>query len=259
MKKNVEMSFAESMETEKSMIPFLPELLSDMWALGSSPQLIVDLLRPLGLVAGESHLLDLGCGKGAVAVIVARELGINVTGIDAFKPFLKAAEEKAKEYHVSALCQFERADIFEFIKIPRDYDIIVFASLGGLLGTFDLCVGHLRNLIQSGGYIIIDDGYLKGFSPLKRKGYMHYFPYDKTVAQLTSHGDTLVMEVSTDDETKQINQEYLSALKNKRQIFITKHPEMEKDLDKYIETQETECRVLDKYISGVIWVIQKTK
>ncbi|MBD3223716.1 MAG: hypothetical protein GF313_03255 [Caldithrix sp.] len=45
---------------------------------------------------------------------------------------------------------------------------MIFASLGGLLGSLPETVGKLRRQVRSGGFMIIDDGFLKRSNPIKR-------------------------------------------------------------------------------------------
>ncbi|MFC1543543.1 SAM-dependent methyltransferase [Candidatus Neomarinimicrobiota bacterium] len=87
----MEKSVAENLEIDERLLPYLPELWADLWALGSFPDLIVEMLKPLGLPGAETSVLDLGCGKGAVSVTLAKELGFNVVGVDGFRPFLDEA------------------------------------------------------------------------------------------------------------------------------------------------------------------------
>lgn len=59
------------------------------------------------------QVLDLGCGKGAVSIKLAKALRCKCHGIDAVPEFIAAAKEKAKEYGVDTLCQFEAGDVRE--------------------------------------------------------------------------------------------------------------------------------------------------
>ena len=97
MTDDLEQSLADSLETRKETLPYLPELLVDLWTLGSSPKLVVDMLESLKLPESFTRVLDLGCGKGAVAITLAKELGFTALGIDANAAFLKEAERKAEE------------------------------------------------------------------------------------------------------------------------------------------------------------------
>ena len=50
---------AESLEATPELLPFLPELLADVWVLGSDPEIVVDLLRPFVLPVS-AQVVDLG-------------------------------------------------------------------------------------------------------------------------------------------------------------------------------------------------------
>ncbi len=68
-----------------------------------SPEVIVALLGQLNLSAGKTKVLDLGCGKGAISILIAQKLGFQVLGVDICDPYLDFARDKAKAYMVSLL------------------------------------------------------------------------------------------------------------------------------------------------------------
>jgi cyclopropane fatty-acyl-phospholipid synthase-like methyltransferase len=258
LKKNLDQVMADSMEANKDILPYLPELLVDLWALGSSPELMVELLRPLKLPELATRVLDLGCGKGAVAITLAKELGFTTLGIDANKAFLKEAEEKAGEYQVADRCQFQFGDIREAVGSCNGFDIVVYASLGGILGKFIEIVGKLRETVKPNGYILVDDGFIKGDHRVERPGYGHYASYDQTIAQLTEHGDRLIQEqILSDEYSNSINYGYLDAIKKRGQELINRRPHADKLITEYIDNQEVECEFLDRHLSGAIWLLQK--
>lgn len=258
MDDDVKRSIAESLEMTTGMLPFVPQLLDGMWALGCSPELAVGMLRPLGLSPTETRVLDLGCGKGAMAVTLAKEFGFRALGIDACEFFLDEARQKAAEFGVSHLCRFERGDLRKFVAQDRDFDVVNFASLGGLLGNFAECVGALRRTVRPGGYILIDDGFLSGEKPVDRAGYGHYAPHAATLRQLTSHGDTVVEERLTIEETAAINSEYLDLIRKNGETLIRSKPDSREHVEGYIRSQELECEIIDRSITGAIWLLKKS-
>lgn len=260
MEKHLEDSIIHSLETKPELLRFLPELLVDLWSLGSKPEITLELVKSINLNKDNSKILDLGCGKGAVSVTLAKNLNIQVKGIDAFKPFLEVAIQKAKEYNVSRLCEFVLGDIREAVKTEKDYDLVTYISLGGILGKFDEMVAQMRQTVKTGGYILIDDGFLKTGERIDREGYEHYFSHGETVKQLTSSGDQIVKEyIYPDAQLRELNQSYQSMIEKRSEEIIRRHPSHEKEIRDYVMKQRDECEAIEKYITGAVWIIEKIK
>ncbi|MFC1542150.1 SAM-dependent methyltransferase, partial [Candidatus Latescibacterota bacterium] len=156
MSERSKQSVADSLEVDKHLLPYMPFLLQDLWALGSSVEYIIDIAGSLNLSPGLTKVLDLGCGKGAVLIQLASQYGFKVTGIDFMESFLEDAHKKAIEYNVSHLCEFINQDIIEYVSDEHEYDIVILASLGGIFGSFKNTIAHLRTQVRSGRYMLID-------------------------------------------------------------------------------------------------------
>ena len=128
-------SVANSLEAEEKLLPYMPYLLQDLWALGSSVNQILDLISTLPLSSDSAKVLDLGCGKGAVSIRIASKFRFDVVGVDAMSEFLKGARRKSSEYRVSDLCCFIERDILTYVTNEHNFDIVILASLGGIFGS----------------------------------------------------------------------------------------------------------------------------
>lgn len=117
------------------IIPFLPYLLQDLWELGSSPQEMLSLIKNHIPLNEDGRVLDLGCGKGAVSIRLAKELGCCCQGIDLLPDFVQYAREKAIEYGVGGLCEFTVGDIAEAVQAERGYDLVIYGAVGNILGS----------------------------------------------------------------------------------------------------------------------------
>jgi SAM-dependent methyltransferase len=237
---------------------YIPELVADLWALGASPERYVESLSALGLRGERVRVLDLGCGKGAAAVTIAGELGVCVTGVDLNERFLAVAEAKAREYGVSRRCRFRRGDMRAFVRTARGFDAAVYASVGTALGSdFTEIVGLLRSCVNSGGYMVIDDGCLKDSAPADTV-YRHYRPHDETVRMLTAHGDILVRELHIPDEEKaSLNRRYIDALVAGARRVTAEHPDLGEKVERFIESQRNECRRIEQDLSGMVWILER--
>lgn len=257
MSDNPQQSVADLLEVDAKLLPYMPYLLQDLWALGSSVDQILDLFSTLPLSPGTSKVLDLGCGKGAVSVQIASKFGFDVVGVDAVPEFLKDAHKKSSQYQVSDLCTFIEQDILAYVLDEHDFDVVILASLGGIFGSNRNTIKKLRAQVRSGGYMVIDDGYLKKREFLSRKGYGHYRNYEKTVEELTMFNDRLLTEIPTTEVSIKINDEYLKVIENRIIELIDKYPELEQDLSRYLDDQREECDVLNSELEGIIWVLKK--
>jgi ubiquinone/menaquinone biosynthesis C-methylase UbiE len=254
---NSKQSVADSLEAEKQLLPYMPYLLQDLWALGSSVDQILDMLGTLSLPSGKVRVLDLGCGKGEVSVRTASKFAFEVTGVDAMPEFLRYAQRKALEYHVSGMCTFIEQDILTYVKDKHNFDIVILAALGGIFGSNKNTIKKLRTQVKLGGYIVIDDGYLKKRNSLNRKGYRYCRNYEKTVEELTMFNDQLITEISTTEVSRKINDEYMVVIEKRIIELIEQHPGLEKDLNKYLDLQREECDILNNEVEGVIWILKK--
>ena len=256
MSENTRQSVSNSLETSQQLLSHMPYLLQDLWALGSSERDILQVCGSLNLPA-EATVLDLGCGKGAITVQLAAKYGYIVTGIDAMPEFLEEARKKADTYRVSQLCKFIEQDILKYTASAHEFDLVILASLGGILGSIRNTVGQLRKQVRLGGYMIIDDGYLKNEKKLNRKGYTHLRSRDETIMDFTHFGDQLIREINTSEYSREINEQYLDVIKKRGQELTIKYPELKNELDAYINLQAEECKVLDTEIEGALWVLRK--
>ncbi|MFC1543542.1 hypothetical protein ACFL4K_03265 [Candidatus Neomarinimicrobiota bacterium] len=149
-------------------------------------------------------------------------------------------------------------DIRETVRVQWDFDIVVYASIGGAPGSFKECVGRLRDTVNAGGYLVIDDGFLKtGQKKPSRKGYEHYASHQSTISQLESHGDRVISEVGADDETNRFNAESMRAITARAQGLSDRYPELKDMIENYLKDERLECELLNNSISSAIWLIEK--
>jgi 2-polyprenyl-3-methyl-5-hydroxy-6-metoxy-1,4-benzoquinol methylase len=248
---------AKGFDATPQLIPFIPYLLQDLWALGSSPHLILKMFESLNLPKN-SKVIDLACGKGAVSITIANDLRFKVVGTDLYEPFIETAKQKANELNVENLCTFKVEDIHSTLTSNKNYDVVILASAESLLGKIEHAVISLRNCIHKNGYIIFDGSYLLDNSTIDNPEYSLIKNYDETVKALTSQGDEIVQEVFVPaEETKKINDEYTELIRKRSQELSIKYPDKKDMLFNYVKKQEDECKIIENELAGCIWCIKK--
>lgn len=249
---NVEEKLAKSLTAESTeLISYLPYLLQDLWELGSSPNVIVDLILKHIQVSGETRVLDLACGKGAVSVQVSKALGCKIKGVDIIPEFIDFADKKAQEHGVENLCEFKVGDINEAVKTEKDYDIVILGAVGDVLGNPEETIQMLKNTVKNGGYIFIDDAYGNDDSDGR------YPTREKWLIFVQNAGVKLLDErLNEEDEIISINDEQQSFIVKRANELKEKHPDKAYLFEGYIRSQQAECDELEDEISGVTMLLQ---
>ena len=251
-----ERELAQSLDANPALLPWLGELLQDVWALGCDPETVVGLLERSGLGHG-SEVLDLACGKGAIAIPLARATGCRVTGIDLFEDFVRQARELAISHGVSSQCNFVQGDMRDLLTAHGRVDAVIYASVGAL-GRADCCVETLRRSVRPGGLIVIDDGYLIDPSAAGRPGYEHYLSREDTRRFLCCHGDEILREVLVDGRDALIENRRITALIRARALELCSREPQHADLFmEYVARQETETEFLDERFQGAVWLLRR--
>ena len=250
---------AQALDATPALLPLIPELLADIWALGSSPERIVELLRPLKLPSQSTRVLDLGCGKGAVALRLVEELGFRVYGIDGFRPFVTEAKARADALGVAGRCHFAVADLRDILIRSRGFDVVIYAAVGHVLGDFRRCVEQLRQAVRAGGYMVIDEGFLAEGTKLEQQGDEYCAAHEEALEQLTTHGDSLIREVLIPSgEIKAYNRRNTELIRRRARTLARRHPEAADSLRWYVAQQEQESEILETAVTCAIWLLRRT-
>ena len=235
---------------------FIPDLLVDFFELGSYPQRIVDMLRRAGLSGDPTSVIDLGCGKGAVALAVARELGARVHGVDALEPFVLEARRRSRSAGLEAWCSFECADLREVVKRDQLFDVVLYVSVGEVLGDMAQSVAALRELAKPGGLIVIDDGYTS--APTDFPGYETMTSHEEALRQLACHGDEIIEECVYDaSEVVEMNRVYQQRIEDQAARLSAAHPELAEAFAAYVEQQRQECELLNEHVVCATWLVRR--
>lgn len=242
---------ARSLTAETTeLLPYLPYLLRDFWSLGSDPRIIACLAEKHGPY---SKILDLGCGKGAVSVELASRLKIPVKGIDIIPEFIRFATQKAKEHGVEDLCRFVTEDINLSVEKERDYDCVVFASVGNVLGNTAETLYRLKQTIKPGGYLIIDDAYLPEGQDIK-----YEYDYLTKSQWLTLFKDLglKIAEAFQHTETNLNEEKEMAYITARAEELMEKYPDKKTLFEGYIRSQQNEYDDLNESLVCVIWVLR---
>lgn len=261
--RTAESMIATALEMDPELLPFAPELLADLDALGADVPLIVSTIAALG-TGPDATIVDLGSGKGAASIELARTLGCAVHGIELFEPFVHTARDAAEAAGISARCRFTHGDIVQLAGTLPPADVAVFAALGDVLGPLDDTVGILRRYVRPGGHIVINDCCRRDSSSATFPGFEHCVTLAGTRPLLTAHGDELVAELleADDDATGDhaIDDHAIdeaAVIAARAAGLARRHPALAPKLQAFVDSQRAEYDFLDQHTIGVVWVLRR--
>lgn len=253
----VEESVVMAMDgTDSNLFPYLPYILQDLWEIGAFTKVVLKLVEKHTTDHSNLKVLDLGCGKGAVLIKLAKEFNCHCHGIDAVEEFIDEAKNKAKEVNVNECCCFECDDIRVRITDLRGYDIIILGSIGPVLGGYHSTLTKVSKCIKEDGLVIIDDGYIDNGSE-----YSHPLAEKKSVIlkQILDAGMKLIDEIIiSKDEIKESDEYMYINIKRRCQELIEKYPDKRNLFIDYIKKQEEENEALETKITCSTMLLGKS-
>ena len=169
------------MGATSSAVPALAAAVTRLKTLGCHPSSVLKFLASAGVFAGVStpRAIDLGCGRGELAVTIAAAFGAEVLGLDLHTEFLNHARKLERDRaaatpNAAGKCRFQKADATRPprsrspMRRARDRDKAGGADQGGyqlavMLNVlpFDRAAPLARQHVAPGGYYLIDDALAK--------------------------------------------------------------------------------------------------
>jgi ubiquinone/menaquinone biosynthesis C-methylase UbiE len=195
---DIKKSIVESLDgKDLALFPFLPYILQDLWEIGADPEIMLSLIKE-NIKIKNLKVLDIGCGKGAVSIKIAKELKCKSRGIDAIPEFIESAKKYAKKYDVYDLCEFEVGDIRIILKGLNGFDVVIHGAIGPILGNLYETLIILKQVLNENGYVLLDDAYIKDKSQVK---YNRCLQKTDFYNQIKSGGFEIIKEIIFDKKS----------------------------------------------------------
>lgn len=113
-------------------------------------------LRRLGRLPRHARVIDLGCGNGASAIVLARRLQTEIVAVDAHEPFLKTLVERSKEEQLDSFIVPRHADFAALEEPNASFDLLWSEGAAYVLG-FETALVQWAPLLKKGGRAAITE------------------------------------------------------------------------------------------------------
>ena len=119
-------------------------------------------LQSLPRLPADPRVVDMGCGPGRSAFVLARELGVKITAVDTHLPYLDRLEDTAKAQGLARLIDAQCVDMARSGERPGTVDLIWCEGAIYIIG-FERGLRLWAPLLKSGGFVVVTE--LVWFTP----------------------------------------------------------------------------------------------
>jgi SAM-dependent methyltransferase len=148
----------------------------------------------------ESRVLDIACGRGGPALILASSFGCRITGVERAAEFAATARERAADAGLSELIEIVESDGRDFPLEPEAWDAALCLGATVVWDNLDGTLSALVPAVRPGGHVVIGEPFWR-HGPPEGVDDMGYLSLPETAARVERHGMTLIGLIgsSTDD------------------------------------------------------------
>ena len=149
----------------------------------------------------DSHVLDIACGKGGPALILAGEFGCRITGVERAAEFASVARERVADAGLADRVAIVERDATEFEIEPARYDLAMCLGASFVWGDLVGTLGALVPAASEGGHVVVGEPYWRRWPLPDDVADGGYVPLAETVERFHAAGLTLdtLIDSSPDD------------------------------------------------------------
>lgn len=125
----------------------------------------IERLLDLLPLEANSRVLDLGCGRGELALRIIERFGASVIAVDNSSPMLDAARERAEWTGALGRLHLDDVDIARYEADPETFHLTVMIGAGGIGGGMPAICAKLKGWTRGSGYVLVGEGYWKQKPP----------------------------------------------------------------------------------------------
>jgi ubiquinone/menaquinone biosynthesis C-methylase UbiE len=253
--KDLKESVIESLDgTSQDLFPYFPYLLQDLQEMGTDSKVVSRLVKKNIDDSNPLKILDLGCGKGAVSVRLAKDFNCKVIGIDAIHEFVESAKQLAVDEGIDNKTKFIQGDIRLLYTDYKNYDIVVLGAIGPVLGNQQETLEKITQCLKPHGFVILDDGYLLD----KNDNNNDIYTTQKRFYQFIKSAGFMVVEeyIFEPEKMHQQNELIFNAIKKRAKELIEKYPSKASIFKDYLIEQETENYALENDLTCGVWLLR---
>lgn len=181
-------------------------------------RLLGDYLR----LTPESRVLDIACGKGGPARILAETYGCRILGIELRPTFADEARRRVANAGLAELVEIRTADASQVDLEPKAWDAALCLGASFVWGTIADAAPALAPTVRPGGFVAIGEPFWKQWPLPNEIDDMGYVELSKTVERFEKAGlATTGLIANSDDDWDHYESLHWRALEE----WLAEHPD----------------------------------
>jgi cyclopropane fatty-acyl-phospholipid synthase-like methyltransferase len=105
----------------------------------------------------QSRLLDVACGRGGPAIILAETFGCRIVGVERAPEFVQVARERVAEAGLEPLIEVIERDAREFPLEPNAFDAALCLGASFIWDGLDGMLATLAPAVKPGGHVVVGE------------------------------------------------------------------------------------------------------
>jgi ubiquinone/menaquinone biosynthesis C-methylase UbiE len=212
---------------------FIGELAEILPGIHLGGQEATQALLDLCQLDGTSCVLDVGCGPGNTACLIAKQYGSRVWGIDISEVMIAKAQEKARRQGVTDKVEFRVADASDLPFESDFFDVVLFESvLTPLPGDKKQAMAEMVKVLRPGGRIAANESTVDPSAPLEMLAQieehpaMHGYFTSQTLHSLFGESGLQVLEMTEATVGEQAGALQLLGLRGLLSFMVRAYPKI---------------------------------
>jgi SAM-dependent methyltransferase len=113
----------------------------------------------------ESRVLDVACGHGGPALVLAETFGCHIVGVERAAEFVDAARERIAAAKLGSLIEIMAGDALDYSVETGTFDVIMCLGATFIWGGLDGTLDALTPAAKPGGYLVVGEPYWRQWPP----------------------------------------------------------------------------------------------
>jgi SAM-dependent methyltransferase len=147
-----------------------------------------------------SEVLDLACGKGGPAKILAEQFGCKVTGVEKRSGFAEAGRKRVTTAGLESLIDIQTGDAKAYKQPEKSFDAALCLGAAFVWGHIGDAAAALRPAVRPGGFVVVGEPFWRTWPLPENHAPQSFVDLPATVKRFESPGLQLVGLISSSEQ-----------------------------------------------------------